>query len=259
MSTAPTTDHVTPPRAPSSIEVHLLGLVNYDRCLELQQALIDDAISRADRRAVVLLCEHPAAISVGRSGSWSQLNGSVQSAHPAGGRPRPGVPLHWSNRGGRCQLHLPGQINLYGIVPIEAIGWSVGEYLGRLERALTDVCGDVRVEARRQRPGRGLWARAGQVAAVGVAVKHGVSYYGAQLNVEPDLGAFARHLRVDAQQRYSSLAAETRRPMSMSRVRSFLLARLAEAFDCQRLGVSTGHPLLRSIPTAPTGEVASVV
>lgn len=241
------------PCAPSSIEAHLIGLVDYDRCLALQQRLVDDAVSRADRRAVVLLCEHPTVISVGRSGSWAQLR------HNQAQLAREGVALRWSNRGGGCRLHLPGQIAIYPIVPLDAIGWSVGGYLSRLGRALQATCNDVRVEAHPQCPSHGLWARGGQVATVGVAVKHGVAYHGAQLNVETDLRRFQQYLRVDASRRYSSLASESRRRLSMPRVRSCLLDQIAKAFDCERLDIHTGHPLLRHEQVASLSEVARVV
>ena len=247
------TDRSAAENCPSTVEAHLVGLVDYDRCLHLQQQLVDEAVSRADRRAVVLVCEHPTAISVGRGGSWAQLRQNEADLA------RTGINLRWSNRGGGCQLHLPGQLNVYPIVPVEAIGWSVGEYLDRLSRALEATCDDVRVDARSQPPSHGLWARGGLVATVGVAVKHGVAYYGAQLNVEPDMRQFQQLLRVDAHQRYSSLAAESQRRLSMSRVRACLLDRIAEAFDCERMGVHTGHPLICKAEPIRRNEVAGVV
>jgi lipoyl(octanoyl) transferase len=230
-----------------------MGLIDYDRCLALQQRLVDDAVSRADRHAVVLLCEHSNVISVGRGGSWAHLR------HNQPQLSRENVGLRWSNRGGGCQLHLPGQLAVYPIVPLDAIGWNVGEYLRRLGQALEATCDDVRVDTHRQAPSHGLWARGGQVATVGAAIKHGVSYHGAQLNVEPDLRRFQQYLRVDASQRPSSLATESRSRPSMSRVRSCLMDRLAEAFDCERLDIHTGHPLLRHAAVASTSEVAGVV
>lgn len=238
---------------PSTIEAHLVGLIEYGCCLDLQQRLIDEALSRADRRVVVLLCEHPEVLSVGRGGSWSQLR------HNEAELSREGVRLHWTNRGGGCQLHLPGQLNVYPIVPLDTIGWSVGEYLTRLGRALAATCDDVRVDARSQPPSVGLWARGGLVATVGVAVKHAVTYHGAQLNVDPDMRRFQQLLRVDADRHYSSLAVESRRRLPMSRVRSLVLDHLTEAFDCSRLGIHTGHPLLRDAGTVRIGEVAGVV
>ena len=42
----------------------------------------------------------------------------------------------------------------------------------------------------RHRSFSGVWGRTGQLAAVGVAVRHWVTYYGAYLNVCPPMGLF---------------------------------------------------------------------
>ena len=48
---------------------HLLGCVDYEDCLSLQRRLAYDAVTRADGRMVVLICEHSPLVTIGRAGS----------------------------------------------------------------------------------------------------------------------------------------------------------------------------------------------
>ena len=48
---------------------HLLGCVDFEDCLSLQRRLAYDALTRGDGRIVVLICEHPPLVTIGRAGS----------------------------------------------------------------------------------------------------------------------------------------------------------------------------------------------
>ena len=58
-----------PPPREVAVHIHLLGTVDFEDCLSLQRRLAYDALSRADGRIVVLICEHPPLITIGRGGS----------------------------------------------------------------------------------------------------------------------------------------------------------------------------------------------
>src|SRR3989304_1955932 len=96
-------------------------------------------------------------------------------------------------------------------------------------------------------PGQyGIWGRTGQLAAVGVAVRNWITYYGVYLNVDPPMGLFkivdsdpVKHSKM------SCLVAERRGPVRMTAVRAALVRRLSEVFGCDRYHLFTGHPLLR--------------
>ena len=66
----------TTPQRPTRefpVHIHLLGTVDFEDCLSLQRRLAYDALSRADGRIVVLICEHPPLITIGRSGSRAHV------------------------------------------------------------------------------------------------------------------------------------------------------------------------------------------
>ena len=83
-----------------------------------------EAGGQDDGRITVLLCEHPALISVGRTGSRGHIRLTNEQL-----RMRQ-LEVRWVSRGGGCVLHGPGQIAVYPIVPLRWHGWTVGDYCG---------------------------------------------------------------------------------------------------------------------------------
>jgi lipoyl(octanoyl) transferase len=227
---------------PAALEAHLLGLVDFDDCLALQQRLVYETSGRSDGQITLLVCEHPQKITVGRQGSRSHIH---LSQHELVSRQ---IDVRWINRGGGCLVHAPGQLAVYPVVPLERWSLSVGEYLARLQAGLAAALSDVACHAN-PRPGRfGLWGHTGQVVSVAAAVKNWVSYYGAYVNVSPALYPF-RWVQTDAVEGtpMTSLVADRRRPVRMSGVREAVVRRLAEALGCERYHIYTGHPLFRPV------------
>jgi lipoyl(octanoyl) transferase len=225
--------------AEPALDAWLLGQVDYDLCLELQEQLARQA-AVAGGRTSLLLCEHPPVLTIGRRGSHGHVHCEPRELAARQIEPR------FVNHGGGCLIHLPGQLAVYPIVPLAERGWRVGDYLGRLQAALVRTMEDLRFVPQ-ERPGRyGVWGRAGQVAAVGVAVRDGVAYHGAHVNVCPAMEAF-RLVRTDPVEDtpVSSLFIEHPPAGKMSKVRESLVRRLVEALNCPRFHVSGGHPWLR--------------
>ena len=54
---------------PPTLQAFLLGQVDFDRALTLQQQLVEEAHNRGDGQITLLLCEHPTIITIGRAGS----------------------------------------------------------------------------------------------------------------------------------------------------------------------------------------------
>lgn len=230
--------HDRPLTAPA-LEAHLLGVVDFDVCLALQHRLVYETAGRADGQITLLLCEHPLSITIGRLGSRGHVRLAREELVSRGVEPR------WVTRGGGCLVHAPGQLAIHVIVPLEWHGFTVGDYLDRLQAGLAAALGDVCSPALTQ-PGRyGIWGHTGQLAAVTVAVKNWVTYFGAYLNVAPALFP-QRWVESDPVDRtpMSSLAAERRQPVRMPAVREAVVRRLAESLGCDRHHIYSGHPLL---------------
>jgi lipoyl(octanoyl) transferase len=235
----------------AAVQAYLLGLIDYADCLALQQRLVYETAGRDDGLISLLICEHPAIITIGRQGSRSHVHMSRRELTSRR------LELRWVNRGGGCLLHAPGQLAVYPIVPLEWHGFRVGDYLDRLQAGLLAALADLRFQGRTCPRRYGVWGRSGQVAAMGAAVKNWTSYHGAYINVAPAMHVF-RRIQSDPEggTEMTSLLAERRQPVRMSGVREALVRRLSEAFGCARYHLFTGHPLLAR-PRGATHESAA--
>jgi lipoyl(octanoyl) transferase len=230
-------------------EFRLLGRVPFEAAAALQERLVYEAGGLAEPRIVVLMCEHPDLITVGRAGSRGHVRFSNdQLKHEQ-------LSLRWVGRGGGCVLHAPGQLAVYPIVPLNLLGWTVGEYLRRFQRGLVEGFAEVNVRGEMHDGSFGVWGRSGLLANVGVAVRGGITCHGAFINVNP---AMRRYAFVDVFPPHSDpengksvmgcLLAERQAAVRMSGVRAALVKTLSAAFDCERYHLFTGHPWLSSAP-----------
>lgn len=221
----------------SALEIHLLGLVDFDSCLALQERLTARVAGETGGRGLLLLCEHPPLITVGREGSRAHI------ACPPQELVARQMEVRWLNRGGGCVVHVPGQLAAYPILPLDRRGLGLAEYRERLEQSVIDTCADLRVDGWREPAQAGVYARGGQLAQIGVTVRSWVSSHGLFLNVNPRMDTL--RLVHSETGRLSSVSAERRVPTEMAAVRESLSRHLAARLGFERYHLSTGHPLLR--------------
>src|SRR5260370_7169288 len=103
----------------------MFGVVDFETALRLQRRLHFEVCENRTQ-AALMLCEHPPAISVGRQGSHAHIRWTGEEVVPRR------LPVRWVNRGGGCVLHLPGQLAVYPILPLDRLGLDVADYLRRL-------------------------------------------------------------------------------------------------------------------------------
>lgn len=238
MSQRPRTADTPAAEAPS-LEVHLLGAVDFDSAVALQERLVYDISGREDRQGALLLCEHPPLISLGRESSAAHV-----LADPAELKAVE-IDVRWVSRGGGAVPHAPGQLAIYPILPLQRLGLGLTDYRSRLEEALVAVCRDLHIPARRRSQSPGVWSRGGRVGFIGGAVKHWTSYHGAWLNVDPDSSFLGLASSDPEAVRSVSLQSQRLQRISMSTVRESVLRHVAEQFGYERHHVYAGHPLLK--------------
>lgn len=223
--------------APTALQAYLLGQVDFDAALLFQRRLHYEVTGDRSTAALVL-CEHAPLITVGRQGSRAQI-----LAEPAELEIRR-WPVRWVNRGGGCWLHVPGQLNLYAVVPLDTLNLSVARYLSLLgsvaQRVLADF--DVRSELR----DGGVWVKSRMVAALGVAIRDWVSYFGMCFNCHPDLEHF-RCVRSSSAtgEPMSSLERERRGRVRPALVRERFVEHFQATFGFERLALFSDHPALQ--------------
>jgi len=164
-----------------------LGLIGYAEAWELQKRVV------ASRKAgaiadVLLLCEHPPVITLGRSGKRENLLASEHVLR------QKGVEFHASDRGGDITYHGPGQIVGYPILNLGAIRRDVVWYVRMLEEAMIRATAEFGITAERVAGKTGIWVRAGnteeKLAAIGVRISRWVTSHGFAYNVSTDLRNF---------------------------------------------------------------------
>ncbi len=231
------------------LQVYLLGRVDFEDMLRCQRRLVYE-VSGDRSRAVLLLCEHPPLISVGREGSREHIG---FEPHDLAARE---WPVRWVNRGGGCLLHLPGQLAIYPILALDRLGLDLRGYLDRLHSVLVDVVTKMEVPASVRPDRAGVWANGRLLADIGVAVRGWVTYFGAAVNVHPDLEPFRRvAVAGPGEPPMTSLAREHREPVRDAAVRQRLVEAFARRFGFPRTSLFHTHPALTR--PAPFDAVAS--
>ena len=227
------------------VQFHLLGCVPFDDFLTFQRRLVYEAGGDNDGAVTVVVCEHPALISVGRLGSRGHIRFTSRELKEHR------LPVRWVSRGGGCVLHGPGQIAVYPIVPLRWHGWTVGEYLRRLRWALRETLDQLAVPHETVDHQIGIWGRSGQLVSWGIAVRNWITCHGAFVNVNPVMTPYRFVDVVDPltleggrKSTMGCLFAERRQAMTVSKVRSTLIPFLAAAFGTRQYHLMTGHRLL---------------
>ena len=227
----------TPEHADRSLEVHLLGLVDLPSAHALQERLAFDLGEDSAASGVLLVCEHPPQITLGRDARVSHLLVDSETLE------RREIPVTWVGRGGPAVCHAPGQLAIYPILPLDRLGLGIDAFRAALESAIVDVCHELRVAAKRQPDAPGVWTRYGQVAMFGTAVRNWTTTHGIFLNVTTD-PQFQKLVATPQGERTTSLQALRLAPVSMNQVREAVVRRVAERFGYSNVQTSAGHPLL---------------
>jgi lipoyl(octanoyl) transferase len=241
----------------TTLQVYLLGSVPFDPLLRLQRRLHFE-ISGDRRQAALIVCEHPPTITVGRHGSRCHIHLEPEELHLRG------WPIRWVNRGGGCILHVPGQLAVYPVLPLDRLHCDINGYLHKLGETIRDLLGDFSVHAGVRVDEHGVWAGTRLLAALGVSVRNWVSGYGAFVNVHPALDLF-RHVTTvaDASQPMTSLERERRGPVRPSLVRERLVEHFRSRFGFARVALFSDHPALQEaaqrLDAAPTPINVSAV
>jgi lipoyl(octanoyl) transferase len=232
-----------PAAAASTLRVYLLGMVDFEAALRLQRALAFQVGSEPST-ATLVLCEHAPLITVGRHGSPAHIhfeNADLQTRR---------WPVRWVNRAGGCLLHLPGQLAIYPIIPLQQRGLGIGAYVNRLQQVLISVLDDFSVRGQTRTDHAGVWVGNRLIAEIGIAVCDWVAYHGMFFNINPDLPLF-RHIQngTSSDGPMTSLERERRGPLRTALVRERLLDHFQSAFGFDAPGMFFSHPLLPR-PTA---------
>ncbi len=168
-----------------------------DRTVPYEDALATMEARVADIRAghapeLVWLLEHPPLYTAGTSSR------EIDLLEPAR------FPVHVAGRGGQYTYHGPGQRVAYVMLDLRRRRQDVRRFVSDLEEWTIRALGRFNVAAERRAGRVGVWVgrpdkpalpdgspHEDKIAAIGVRIRHWVSFHGISINVEPDLSHYA--------------------------------------------------------------------
>lgn len=208
-----------------------VGLVPYDCASNFQLKLVQARKERAIPD-VLVLCEHPHVITLGRNGHREHLRASSHLLTQMN------VEFHLSDRGGDITYHGPGQIVGYPILDLAEHKRDVRWYVGQLEEVMIRVTADFGLHAKRLEGQHGVWldSQGGtpdeKLGALGVHLSRWVTSHGFAYNVSTDLRYFDLIVPCGiAGKRATSLERALGRTVSSQEIERCLIARFGEIFE----------------------------
>jgi lipoyl(octanoyl) transferase len=213
-----------------------LGTFPYVAACDLQRRVVQ-ARKAGLVPDVLLFCEHPHAVTLGRNGKMEHLRaGERQLAEMK-------VEFHPTDRGGDITYHGPGQVVGYPIVDMAEHRRDIRWYVQQLEEAMIRTSADFGVAAKRVCGQHGAWidtpSGEEKLGALGVHLSRWVTSHGFAYNVSTDLRYFDLIVPCGiAEKRVTSLERALGRSVEIEKVRERLGAHFAELFSLQLVPLS---------------------
>lgn len=157
------------------------GLVPYPDAIARMEAEVA-VIAKGEARELVWLLEHPPIYTAGTSANPRDL---VQPDR---------FPVFATGRGGQYTYHGPGQRVAYVMLDLRKRGNDVRAFVAALEDWIIRTLSVFGIAGERREDRVGVWVRRPQredkIAALGIRVRHGVTFHGISINLDPDLAHF---------------------------------------------------------------------
>ena len=218
-----------------------LGLVRYELACNLQQKLVQ-ARKEGAIPDVLLLCEHPHVITLGRNGRGENL---LAPDHLLA---EMNVEFQPSDRGGDITYHGPGQIVGYPILDLAEHRRDVRWYVNQLEEVMIRSTADFGLVAKRVEGQHGVWigleasGAEEKLGALGVHLSRWVTSHGFAYNVSTDLRYFDLIVPCGiAGKLATSLERALGRNLGSQEVTQTLILHFGQVFERSMISVSTSE------------------
>ena len=157
-------------------------LVGYEDALAVMEQRVAD-IRSGNAPELIWLLQHPSLYTAGTSAAEDELLDA--------GR----FPVHRTGRGGRYTYHGPGQRVAYVMVDLMRRGPDVRQFVRNLEAWVIATLAAFGVRGERREDRVGIWVvqpdgTEAKIAAIGVRIRHWVTFHGIAINVNPNLEHF---------------------------------------------------------------------
>ncbi len=166
------------------LNVLFLGRCEYEKALEIQYDILR---KRQDGNIedTLILVEHPPVITMGRRAEKAHIIGSGKLLE------HNGIKIFETNRGGDVTYHGPGQVVGYPIFDLKKYKMGIRRFVENLEEVFISLLKNrYDIDAERNEEHTGVWIGNNKIAAMGLAVKRGVTMHGFAFNVNTNLDHF---------------------------------------------------------------------
>lgn len=136
------------------------------------------------------------------------------------------LPVYSSGRGGAFTYHGPGQRVIYLMLDLQARQIMVRDYVVRLAQWISAVLADFDVDAYPDPHAVGVWVETperAKIAAIGIRVRHWISFHGVSLNIAPDLRHYDGIVPCGIREYPMTSLAQLGRTVSMSAIDAALI------------------------------------
>lgn len=180
------------------------------------------AIRAGSADELAWLVEHPPLYTAGTSARKEDLLAPDR------------FPVHATGRGGALTYHGPGQRVVYLMLDLASRHRDVRRFVRAIESWLIGALAEFGIEGERREGRVGIWVeRPGgeaKIAAVGLRLRHWISYHGVSLNVAPDLSHYDGIVPCGIGEYGVTSLADLGVAASMEEVDDALLRRFASVF-----------------------------
>jgi lipoyl(octanoyl) transferase len=197
-----------------------------------------DALSFMERRVAdiaagtapetVWLLEHPPLYTAGTSAHREDLLTPDR------------FPVYDTGRGGQYTYHGPGQRVAYVMLDLNQRGRDLRRYISSLEQWIIDTLAAFNVKGERRAGRVGIWidrggGREDKIAAIGVRVRHWITFHGIAINVDPVLEHFSGIVPCGISQHGVTSLVDLGLPVTMADLDVALRAAFGGVFGAGRL------------------------
>ena len=205
-----------------------IGIAPYEDTHFLQKQILRKK-KRSRCEDYIILVEHPAVFTIGRSGSKDNIlvREDLLSEN--------GLKVIEIDRGGDITFHGPGQLVAYPVFDLRNHVKDIRLFIKNLERVLELTMYEYGFAADREKKYTGLWTGGGKIGFIGIGISNWITYHGVSINANVDLKWFSmiKPCGID-NLRVTSLREMLGRDIDINRLKDTFIEKCCEVFDFGR-------------------------
>ena len=156
--------------------------MDYGETLLAMEARVAE-INAGSKEELLWFVEHPPLYTAGTNSNSNDLLNQTR------------FPVHQVGRGGQYTYHGPGQRIVYTMLDLKSRGADIRKFVRDLESVIIQSLAEFDVIGARRKGRVGIWVKCEEtekkIAAIGIRIRHWVTFHGIAINVNPNLEHFS--------------------------------------------------------------------